>query len=415
MEYVAVVAVVALVLVVTAAAVAAPGIVNGVGQGFRRALCKVTGEDCATVAPRPCVVRTAGTDVSATAKLTFVKFGRTTALLRSVSSDGTVTLTLLDHVDAGLTAGIGASGRLQLGGLDLSNGALAQVAAVARLGGGRTWTVRDTRAADRLQRELVEVIVGRAGSTLPLVGPALQLAQSVLDVGSGRDLPRPSSRTIKGDVSVSARVKGPLATELQAVAGIALGGTQNLKDGGGTIMVNLDAGASGDLASGLAGLGIGGVVGVHVTLDRHGEPAELELTASGQVNGFAAVSPGAPGVLTSGEGHELSAELMASLDLTVPAHLAAARRVLRALVPGHRSDLPAAARALGTVVAAGGRLDVTRYGRREQQYAAGAEAALGAGAGVQLQVTRAAGELLDAWTRPAGGSWERRVDCLDVV
>jgi hypothetical protein len=228
-EYIAVVAVVALVLVVTGAAVTAPSIVNGVGAGFQRALCEVTGESCATVEPKACVVRTAGTDVSATAKLTFVRIGRTTALLRSVSSDGTVTLTLLDHVDAGLTAGVGASGRLQLGGLDLSNGALAQVAVVARLGGGRAWKVKDADAADRLQRKLIEVIVGRTGSTLPLVGPALHVAQSVLDAGSGRDLPTPSSRTIKGEVSVSATVKGPLATELQALAGIALGVRQDFE------------------------------------------------------------------------------------------------------------------------------------------------------------------------------------------
>lgn len=415
MEYVVLVAVVALVVVVTAAAVAAPGIVNGVGQGFQRALCKVTREDCATVEPRPCVVRTAGTDVSATAKLSFVKIGRTTALLRSVSSDGTVTVTLLDHVDAGLTAGVGASGRLQLGGLDLSNGAMAQVVVVAQLGGGRSWKVKDVAAADRLQRKLIEVIVGRTGSTLPVIGPVLHVAQLVLDVGSGRDLPKPSSRTIKGKVSVSAKVKGPLASELQAVAGVALGGTQDFEAGGGSILLDLDAGTSAELASGLGGLGIGGAVGVRVALDAHGTPKELELTASGQVGGFAAGRPGTPGAVTGRDNHELSAEITASLDLTVPAHLTAARRLLRALVPGHRHDLPAAARALGDVVAEGGRLERTRYGTRRREYGAGAEAALGAGAGADLQITRASGELLDAWTRPAGGSWERRGDCLDVV
>jgi len=412
---VAVVAVVTLVLVVTAAAGAAPGIVNGVGQAFRRALCQVTGEDCVNVVPQPCVVRTGGTNVSATAKLTFVKIGRTTALLRSVSSDRTVRLTLLDNVDAGLTAAVGASGRLQLGGLNLSNGAIAEIAVIAQLGGGRTWKVKDSAAADRLQSRLIEVIVGRTGSTLPVVGVPLRLGQSLLRIGSGRDLPRPSSRTIKGRVGVSAKISGPLATELKGAAGAALGATQDLEGGGRSILLDLDRGTSAELAGGLAGLGIGSKVGVQVTLDRHGKPKGLELTASGQVGGVASISPGGPAALTGSQARELSAEVTASLDLTVPAHLEAAKRVLRALAPGRRRDLPAAARALGEVTAAGGRLERTRYGTRESSFGAGAEAAFGPRVGVDLQVTRASGQLLDAWTRPAGGSWERRIDCLAAV
>jgi hypothetical protein len=415
LEYIAVVAVVALVLVVAGAAVAAPSIVNGVGHGFQQALCSVTGEDCATVVPKPCVVRAAGTDVNASVKLTFVKLGRTTALLRAVSSDGSVTLTLMDNVDAGLTAGVGADGHLQVGGVDLSTGATAQLGAVARLGGGRTWKVADAAAADRLQRKLIEVIVGRTGSTLPVVGPVLHLAQKLLDVGSGRDLPRPVSRTLKGKVSVSATVKGPFGTELQAAAGVALGATQNLVDGGGTVLLDLDGGVSAAIAGGLGGLGIGGGVGVHVTLDRHGRPTLLALVASGRLDMAAAAKAKLPGTLSAGDTRQATAEITASLDLTVPANLAVARRLLRALSPGHHDDLSPAAGALAELVAQAGRLEVTRYGRHEHKIGAGAQAGLGAEAAFDVSLTRSDAELLDAWTRPGGGLWERRADCLAVA
>ncbi len=413
LEYIAVVAVVVLVLAIVGTATAAPSIVNAVGRGFQQALCRVTGEGCATVTPGPCTVRTSGTDVNASAKLTFVRIGRTTALLRSVSSDGSVSLTLLDDVDAGLTAGVGADGHLKLGGLDLSNGAMAQVAAVAQLGGGRTWTVPDDAAADRLQQRLIEVIVGRTGSSVPGFGPVLHLAQKVLKVGSGRRLPRPDSRTLKGGISLSGTVKGPFGSELQGVAGVALGGTQDLVHGGGTLLLDLDAGGSAALADGMASVGLGGSVGVQLTLDRHGRPLRLAVVGSGSAEGAALAEAKLPHTLGTNDKRKLSAEVTATLDLTVPAHLAAARRLLRALTPGRRGDLPAAARDLGAALVQDGRIDLTRYGTHEQQYGAGVEGALGAEVGVQVGLTRSQSQLLDAWTRPPGGGWERRGDCLE--
>lgn len=413
-DYVAVVAIVTLALVVTATAVAAPSIVNGVGAGFQRALCRVTGEGCAVVDTKPCVVRNADSGVRAGVKVTFLRIGRNVALLRSVSSDGTVSLTLLDRVDAGLTAGVGASGRLQLGGLNLSGGAVAQVALVGGLGGGRTWRLKDTEEADRLQRKLIEVVVGRTTAAVPIVGPALHAAQSLLDVGSGRDLPEPDTRTLNGALSVSATLKGPVAGELVLAAGATLAGTRG-RDGSRSVVLALEAGPSGRLAAGLAGLGLKGAVKVQVTFDRDGRATELELGGEGEASAFAKLQGGAGRTGGGADERAQSAELTASLDLTVPAHLQAARRLLRALAPGRQGELLGAAFALGRVVSRSGRLELTRRGRQEDQYAVGAEAALGAGVGAELEVTRTDSTLLDALTRPAGGVWERRADCLDRV
>lgn len=410
-----VVLLVALGLGVIGAITAGPSIANGVGETFQRALCRVTGDGCRSLVRQACTVRTAGTDISASVTFTFVRLGRTTALLRSERSDGTVDLTLLDKLDGGLVAGVGASGRLQVGGRSIGAGAVAQAAAVAQLGGGRVWRVADTGAADRLQRKLIEVLVGRGGSSLPVIGPALAVAQSVLDVGSGTDLPRPTSRIVAGRVGVAATLDGPLGADVELAAGLALGGSQDVAGGGGSVFLAVDGSAGAALLAGAAGLGLGGDVRLALALDRGGRPLSLSLAGTGRIGitGHRSSDRGGDGLrFARGSGREARGQLTATLDLTVPGHAAAAARLLRALAPGGSGDLVAAGRLLGRAFAAGARVDVARYANRERRYGGTVEAGLGPRAGAGLEITRAGGELRDAWTRPPGGAWERRADCL---
>lgn len=415
MDYIAVIAVVALVLTVGAAAFAGPSIANGVGRGFQRAFCLVTGEGCATVDARPCTVTSSGTDVKATAKVTFVKVGRSAGILRTTSSDGTLQLTLVEHAEAGLTSGLGASGHLQLAGIDLSGSALTSASVIARLGGGRTWTVADERAADRLQKRLIEVAAGHAGSS---VIPGAGLVQKLIKRGSGRKLPRPTSETITGSVSASASVQGPFGLSITDTAGIGLGTTKNLKDGSRSVALDLSASTSATLASEVLGGNAGLARGVQVTFDRHGRATELQLNGSSTLSGVLSGEHARPAALkglkqlSASEARGQQVGYSATLDLTVPAHLAAVKRLLRALVPGHGGDRTAAAAALGQAVANGGRLNMTRYGTREQEYGGGAEAALGPKLGVDVSVNRSDRVLKDALTRPPGGVWERQLDCL---
>jgi hypothetical protein len=417
LEYLVVVALIAAVLAVIGTVTVGPAIANGVGEAFQRALCRVTGDGCPAVARPVCTVRTAGTDIDAGVKVTFVRLGRTTGLLRTERSDGTVDVTLLDKVSGGLVASVGASGRLQLGGQDIGTGGLAEASAVAQLGGGRVWRMPDAAAADRLQRRLVQVIVGRAGSSLPLVGPVLAVAQRVLDVGSGADLPRPTSRILSGRIGVAAKLEGPLGSELREAAGVALGGSQDVPGGGGTVYLAVDRSGGAALLSGLADLEAVGEARVAVTVSRTGRPVSVAVSGNGRVTAGhrQELERGASGALlhrvAAGGG---SAQVSATLDLTDPGRIAAVTRFVYALThdPG---GLAAAARTLGLALADGGRIDVATYRRREQRYGGSLEAGLGATAGVGLELTRTGSALQNAWTRPAGGAWERRADCLARV
>src|SRR5437899_8166293 len=107
-EYAALLVVVAAILVTATALVAAPGIVNAVTRGFRRGLCVVGGGDCLATERRPCVVRTATTAGEGMLAIGVVRLGGGMLLLREKRSDGSVDVTLLDHIDAGVAVRLGA-------------------------------------------------------------------------------------------------------------------------------------------------------------------------------------------------------------------------------------------------------------------------------------------------------------------
>jgi hypothetical protein len=413
-----VVALVTLIFGVVGTITVGPAIANGVGEAFQRALCRVTGDGCRALERQACTVHTSGTDAGASVKLAFVRLGRTMGLLRAERSDGTVDVTLLDRVDGGLVATVGASGKLQLGGHELGGSALAQASAVAQLGGGQVWRLPDAAAADRLQRQLVEVLAGRAGSSLPLIGPVLDVAQSVLDVGSGKDLPRPTSRIVSGKAGVTVTFDGPLSSDIKLAARLALGGSRDVAHGGRTIYLAVEGSAGAALLAGLAGLELGGEARLALTLDGGGQPVALAVSGTGRYGASLTKSSdrGGDGLsLARITGRGGSVQASATLDLTDPANAAAASRVLRALSPTGDGDLLAAARALGDAFAAEARVDLAAYGRREKRYGGSLDAGLGPGVGAGLDVTRATTDLIDAWTRPAGGAWEQRIDCLERV
>jgi hypothetical protein len=55
---------------------------------------------------------------------------------------------------------------------------------------------------------------------------------------------------------------------------------------------------------------------------------------------------------------------------------------------------------------------VRRYGLDRTELGAGGQVGVGMEAGVDVALTRATSRLLDAWTRPGGGAWERRLECV---
>lgn len=414
LEYLAVVGLVAIVLGVIGTITVGPSIANGVGEAFQRAICRLSGDGCRALVRQACVVRTTGTDVDASVKFTLIKLGRSTALLRSVRSDGTVDVTLLDRLKGELEAKVGAEGRLQFGGRAFGGSAMALAALVAELGGGRVWRVADNAAADRLQDKLIEVIIGKASSAIPGVGLLFTAAQEVLDVGRGKDLPPPTSRIVSARVGGKATLDGPFGADLKLAAGAELGGSLNAA-GGGTVYLKVDGSAGADLLAGAAGLSLGGDAKVALTLDHRGNPVTLTLTGNGKVQGTKTKSSDSGGdrlTFARSRKREGSAQLTATLDLTVPENAAAAQRLVKALRPGRAVELPDAVRALGGAIASGARLDLARYRKSERRYGGNVDASLGLGVGAGLDVVLTGGELADALTRPPGGAWERRADCL---
>lgn len=412
LEYVAVLAVVAVLFGLAGSVAAAPAIVNGVGRAFQRALCGLAHSGCATVDRRPCTVRTSTAGGAVTAKLAFVRIGAQAGLLRAERSDGSVSLTLLEHLDGGLTAGVGAGGRLRLGGVEVGEGATAELAAVARLGGGRTWALPDARSAHALQRHLVEALAGGAASHVPVVGAALGFAQKVIGVGSGRHLPRPSARVLDARAGIEAAADLPGGHGISAALALGGGLTIDAVTGARSVLVRVESDAGAKLAAGLVGLAGGGSASLALTYDRRGRPVELAASAGGHGAGSIAVrgigAPALNGAAADGSSFTTSAVL----DLRDAPARAAVSRLLRALRPDRAGDLSSAAGALAALLHSSGRVDVQRYGTREAGLGAAAQAGLGAEVGVDAQITRASTRLLDAWTRPAGGVWERRIDCL---
>lgn len=412
LDYLGVVAVVAVILTAVGAVTLGPAIANGLGEAFQTALCRVTGDSCPALVRPVCVLRTTGTEATAAVKVAIIKVGRTTALLRSERSDGTVELTLLDKVDGAVELKAGADGHVAIGGHEVGASALAQAALTAQLGGGSMWRVPDRRAADRLQHDLIEVVVGRtANHVAPLVGPALGLAQKAFGVGSGKHLPPATSRIGSARAGLKAELKGPMGAELELATGVILGATTDRLAHTRTVYLQPELTAGATLLAGMAGLDGAVEVRLGLTVDRDRRPLTLAVSGIGRVDasklGTAKVSTG------MGRGRQVQA--VATLDLTDPENTAAVTRLLRALAPGGAPDRPAAAWALGRAFADHARIDVATYGRRDHKYGIGAEAGLGAGAGFDVGVARHGTSLLGAWTRPAGGAWEPRTDCLEQV
>ncbi len=401
----------AAVLVLAASITGGSAILNGVVRGLERALCRVAGGDCLATELKACVVRSRETGGKVGVKLTFVKLGGSLALLREELSDGTVDVTLIDGTDAAPTAAFGASGGVRLGGERRGGGAITQAELLVRLGRRRVWNRPDTASADRLVKDLREHVAASLGERVVPV-----IAEQVRDIAhavgfDGDALPVP-------DVTgVSAGLEGAIEAELGEVATVkaglkaSLGGTRERKSGRRTLVLALEGDVAATLskAAGGAGLSRSSAPTVTLTYDRRGSPIELAVAVAGDGRRD-------PGLdlprEKAGAGDAGRVEVTSRLDLRSEANRAVYERFLDALAPSRTRGLPGAVAALAHQVETASRRDVVRYAANATSYGADAEAALGARLGGAVEVSRTTSKLLDAWTRPAGGAWEQRTECL---
>jgi len=386
-DYVALIAVVAIVLglAVGVAPVGAAGIVNAVTGQIRHALCVVGGGPCPQWRSKPCVVASRRDLHHFSVSLLIVRLDHDRWVLREAMSDGTVRLTVARSGAAGLEGAFGARARVSVNGRRVGAADEARVSALLSLARGTVYVARDEREASAYMRAIRD---GRPP------GPA----REVFYDGGLRAL---------GEAGLgSAWVDG--------AAGATLGARRDRRTG--EVTVGLGAGGSvwGGLTAALLGpaAATDGSATVGLTLDRRRRPIELSISAGGTMGGGAlplAVAKALREAKARGATADMAGrrwELGARLDLRDPLVRETWARV-RAN-PANRAAIGALARTIRDRA----HLDVRTY--RTDASADGAAVAIAGGVRVGGEYDHAIdrARLLAASSRPPGGLWERRLDCV---
>jgi hypothetical protein len=398
-DYVALLGVLTVLLTAAGAvtAMGAPGVANAVLGQVRRALCVVGGGDCPVPVHRPCTVASDRDAHHVALNLGIVRLDEDTVVLRERLSDGTIRLTVSHRDGAGVEGAVGGKAKVDVRGHEIGFDGEARGAVQGILGHGEVYYARSERAA----------------------GALLEAIRRRRLIGGG---PRASEVFYEGGARALGRVDGSggrvLSGRLDGMADAMLGLHRDRRSG--RLTLSLGAGSSGSgLVSGAIGDNAGlldGQAVLGLTLDRHGRPLELSLSAAGRVAAGAALPAGIadalkqtadPRISTSTGGRRW--EFGARVDLRDPA-VAGAWKVFRGSPTS--SD---AIRALGEALRTHASLDVRSY--RVDSSSSGIEGsvALGIKLGGEYEHAVDRARLLAAATRPPFGLWEARVDCVGVV
>lgn len=398
-DYAALIAVLAL-LLAAAPAVAlagAPGVTNAVVGQLRRALCVVSGNACPAERRQPCVVASERDADHVAVSIAIVRVDEDRSVLRERLSDGTVRLTLAQRTGAGVEAAVGARLRLKLKGRTIGFSREVHGAGEGVLGYGEVYLAGNDREADEILRA-----IGGGGLRI------------------GRRGPRPREVFVEGGVRGLGRlgIGGQAAgMSLDGIADAMLGARRDQRSGQVTISLGGELSGWALLTAVMTGPSgaLDRQVGLGLTLDRRHRPIALSLTASGTLAAGAALPPALAGPLGLGAADDATValtgrrwELAARVDLRDP-EVAAAWAAFR-----HDSRNPAAIRALGTLLRSEAYLDVRSYAVHNESGGVAAAVGLGLELGGELDRMTDRAQLLSAATRPPGGLWEQRTDCLAV-
>ena len=405
-------AVLAVILVAGATALNGAGVFNAVLEGWERALCQVTGQGCRLNAHAPCTVSSGKTGGKIDVKYLIVKGGRSFSVLRELRSDGTISVALAEGVDGGATTGLGADGGISLGNKRIAAGRRATGDLLLRLGQRTVWNDLDAKQADELIAKITRKLAADAvESAVPSTGLLRDVAH--LAGYDGDRLPAADVEAVSARVQAQAGVSFGVGDSMRAGLRGSLGGTRD-RDGTTTATFEITGTAAKTLAGGLLSAGVAGEgeAVLNVVYDKHWNPTRLKVS----MNGTAGMARHLGASPRGGDRRQLRAEITASLDLTTGgSNLEAYHEMVRSLGSARGARIAAATVGLAARLADGGLVEVRRYSAREQTYGADAEAAAGVKLGGGVEVTRSTSVLDDAWTRPAGGAWVRRDDCLDAA
>lgn len=392
-DYIALLALVAVLVAIAAslAAVGAPGVVNAVRGQIARALCVVSGRACHADRQRPCPVALRRESRRYGLNVAFIRVDKDSVVLREQFSDDTVRLTLIKRWGAGAEGGLGANVQVNQ---DLSSGGIGREAKLRGqgvLGLGEIYYARNAREADAIMRAL------KRGDRTPVA---------------------PREILLEGGLSAAAGLKfGPslASLDLDASSMRIVGLRRNQRSGATTITLNI-----GDSGSALAASVVGGPTGsvdantlLALKLDRHGRPVELWMLATGTVAAGARLSSALAAPLALSGTDDVPAhlggrrwELAARAELTDPEVFAAWKRFR-----GSPTSL-AAIRGLGQALRDRAHLDVRAYRARNSSVGTALGFSLGWRFGADTEHAIERYNLLAASSRPPGGLWEPRLDCV---
>jgi len=410
-EYVALVALVALVLAL-AAGLTSGGVGSQVLAGFQRGICRVTGTICPAPEPArpdlaPCPLERTSRREALDGAFDVVRVGKSGALTAARTSDGRVTVTLVD----GATVGAGLVFGFELGG-DGHRELEATAGISAHVESGRSWTLADGAAA--------HAFIDRYGAKATIGGQAVDLLRSrcsiLCDAIGWRPhakLPPPDERYVGHGAAAKLEASvGPAALKTSAEA---LLGARQRRDGSTTWFLQLDAGAALDIALGrdLVSPSAQRQAVVSYALDPDGRPTQLAIHAVAR-NGarVAARAAGGSGRVGGGASGQRVTELDATLDLHDPANAAAAKALIAALSdPLATGRLRRAIAAWHERVARTGSVDRRTYALSSASFSLGAEGGAGPQLGADFQRTHEDMRLLSAETRLPGLPFLPRDDC----
>jgi hypothetical protein len=162
-EWLALVALVATLFGLGAALAHAGHVGRQVTREMARALCRVGQGDCERD-HEPCVTAAQDGRHSGVVNLVILRLGSGSQALIEQRSDGSVAVTSTTTWTLGLEGGLGADGKVKVGGIDLSAGGEVQASVLARHDGGRTWLVPSWAAAEDL---LDRLSLGGGGTPRP--------------------------------------------------------------------------------------------------------------------------------------------------------------------------------------------------------------------------------------------------------
>ncbi len=416
LEYVALMALLAVVVVGVGAATLAPTYVNATMGGFQRALCIVTGRECRSLTAQACVVRSNSESNTLTASIAFVRLEDGRLLLQERLSDGRIRITVTDTNAVGGELGIGASAGVNLGGLKLDASAMANASLLGLFGRGKSYTVRDAGAAQRLVKQIESGDARDPDSTFHeggLRGDADATAGVEASLGGGS---ADGDKREAGKDEQGAKEQGEFSSEplAEASAGVraslsrAIGHRKDRRTGETTWYLRADNAVSASV--GVSGVAVGGAGAeasayangvLSVTTDRRGRPVAIGALGTYGAGAGYDVS-GGPSGSAGGRRHEVEV----TADPDDPTILAA----LRAFGDGPG---PSTLKALTQAVYDHGRIDRRAYEVDADSQSAGGSVALGAKVGAGFEQATEQAKLVDARSRPPGGVWEDRFDCLD--